>query len=532
VLALLTSCRQKSRTEDKQVFRINFSSGVLETTDPAFAKNLYIMWTVHMMYNTLVETDENLNIVPSLAKSWQISEDGLRYTFIIRDSVYFHDNEIFPGGKGRKMTAADVAYSFNRIIEPGTASSGAWIFNDRVADKNPFTAINDSTFEIRLKAPFKPLIEILTMPYCSVVPHEGVSKWGKDFRSHPCGTGPFVFHHWDEAERLILHKNNKYWQRDNTATQLPYIDGVEISFVDSKATEFFLFMQGKLHFVNGIAGSFKDLVLTKNGELKQEFRNKFNVKKSSYLNTEYLGFVVDTTLPIMNNSPLRNVLVRRAINYAIDREKIVTYFRNGVGIPATSGFIPAGMPGYDTSHSYGYTYDTDKALALLAQAGYPNGKGLPTLTAATPDIWADIVNFIANQLQAIGIKMQVEIMQRDILRQSMVKSEAQMFRGQWIADYPNAETYLAFFYGKFPAPPNYTRYKSKQYDQWYDESMAATDEIRRELYRKMDSLVTTDAALIPLFYDQQLHFTQKNVEGFRSTPMNLIDIKEVRLNPM
>lgn len=512
------------------VFRMNMSGKALESLDPAFAKDQYMMWTANMIYNTLVATDEQLHLSPSLAKSWHVSADGLHHTFILQKDIYFHDNPAFESGKGRKMTAADVVYSFNRIIDPATASPGAWIFNDRVDTTRPFEAIDDTTVVIHLSKPFRPLPEILSMQYCSIVPKEVVEKWGKDFRTHPCGTGPFVFKKWDENNILILHKNPAYWERDTTGKSLPYIDAVTIGFAASKATEFFLFLQGELDFVNELDGSFKDLVLTKRGELKKEYEPKLNLTKRTYLNTEYLGFLTDTTNTLLQHSPIKNIAVRQAMNYAIDRQKIVTYFRNGIGIPATSGFIPEGMPGYDSSHSYGYRYDPAKALQLLADAGYPNGRGLSPLTVLTPDIYSDIVNFVAAQLQEVGIPVQVEIMQSNILRQQMSKSEAVFFRGQWIADYPDAETYLVFFNGNLPAPPNYTRFNNATFNMWYDEAMLATNDTTRwALYKSMDSLVMSRAPLIPLFYDQMTHFTQKRVSGFAATPMNVIDLKKVRL---
>jgi oligopeptide transport system substrate-binding protein len=529
MLVILGSCGQSARESDKSTFRMNLAGG-LESMDPAFAKDLSTMWLDHMVYNTLVETDTGLHTVPCLAKSWEVSGDGLRYTFRLRTDVYFQDNPVFPGGKGRKMVAKDVAYSFGRLIDPKVASSGAWIFNDRVDEQRPFVAIDDSTLVITLKTPFRPLIEILSMPYCSVVPREVAEHWGKDFRSHPCGTGPFVKGLWDEGNTLILHRNPKYWERDAGGANLPYLEAVQLSFFDNKATEFLLFMQGKLDFVNSVDGSFKDLVLSKNGVLKPEFAKDFNLKKGVYLNTEYIGFNTDTTNPIVQHSPIRSKLVRQAINYAIDRNKIVTYFKNGVGIPATGGFTPPGMAGFEQIASYGYHYDPAKASELLRQAGYPGGKGMPVITCITPDNFADIVNFIASQVREIGIPMQVEVMQPAIVKQQMSKSEAVFFRGQWIADYPDAETYLAFFNGRLPAPPNYTRFNNKDFDRWYDEAMNAPDTLRWALYRRMDSLAIHEAPLIPMYYDQRLHFTQKRVSGFSANPMNLIDLKAVRLS--
>lgn len=522
------SCNNTHYKHTANTIRLNYSSGTLESMDPAFAKDLYAMWTDHMLYNTLVETDENLNLIPSLAKSWEVSNDGLIYTFHLRNDVFFQDAPELPCG--RKMNARDVIYSFNRIISADVASSGAWIFNDKVVRENPFTAIDDSTIQIHLSKPFRPLPQILSMPYCSIVPHEVVEKWGKDFRAHPCGTGPFQFHYWDEGNILVLKKNPHYWQHDELGEQLPYIDAVQIGFVDSKATEFMLLLQGKLDFVNSIDGSFKDLVLTKKGELTKEFGNKIHLTKRTYLNTEYIGFLTDTTSPIMQGQAQRDYLVRRAINYAIDRNKMVTYFKNGAVLPATSGFIPAGIAGHDTTKSFGYTYNPAKALALLKQAGHPNGKGLKPLHVLTPPTWEDAVNFIATQLQEIGITLEVEVIQPNIMRQQVSKSQALMFRNQWIGDYPDAETFLAFFYSKYPAPPNYTRFNNTTFDKWYEESMNLPDSLRFVKYRQMDSLVTYYAPVIPLFYDRMLHFTNKRISGFTSTPMNLIDLKRVKIN--
>lgn len=529
LLLLITACGSSTK-EDSNIFRMNMSGKALESLDPAFAKDQYMMWTANMLYNTLVATNSNLHLSPSLAKSWEMSEDGLTYTFHLRNNAFFHDNPAFENGKGRRMTATDVVYSFNRIIDPATASPGAWIFNDRIAEHDPFVAVNDTTFQIRLIRPFRPLPEILSMQYCSIVPHEVVEEWGNDFRTHPCGTGPFMFKQWDEGNVLILHKNPAYWEQDDIGEPLPYVDAVTIGFANSKATEFFQFLQGKLDFVNELDGSFKDLVLTKKGELKPEYHSKLNLTKRTYLNTEYLGFLTDTSNPALANSPIKNVLVRQAMNYAIDRQKIVTYFRNGIGLPATSGFIPEGLPGYDSTHSYGYHYDPDKSAELLVKAGYPGGKGMQPITVLTPDIYSDVVNFAANQLLEVGIPVKVELMQSNILRQQMSKSEAVFFRGQWIADYPDAETYLVFFNGNLPAPPNYTRFNNTTFNKWYDEAMLANnDSVRWALYRSMDSLVMQQAPLIPLFYDQMTHFTHKRVSGFTATPMNVIDLKRVKL---
>ena len=239
----LSSCYNEKKT-DKHIFHYNEQTGIA-SLDPAFAKNQSIMWPIHQLYNTLVEIDDSLKIKPSLAKHWEVSVDRLRYTFRLRDDVFFHDD---PNEKGRKMTAADVAYSLARIIDKQTASPGSWIFNRIVDTVNPFVAIDDSTFQLTLLRPYNPILGILSMQYCSVVPQEAVKKYGADFRRHPVGTGPFRFVAWEEGQALVMSRHPNYFEMDSGGKRLPYLDGIKVSFYDSKATEFLLFRQKKTGF--------------------------------------------------------------------------------------------------------------------------------------------------------------------------------------------------------------------------------------------------------------------------------------------
>jgi oligopeptide transport system substrate-binding protein len=520
---LVNSCGSRT-SGNKQVFHYNEATGIA-SLDPAFAKNLSIMWAVHQLFNTLVEVDENLKIVPSLAYSWDVSDDRKVYTFHLRPGVFFHDNDAFPQGKGRSLTAYDVEYSFNRIIDPATASSGAWIFNDRI-DKNGFKALNDSTFRLTLKTPFAPILGLLSMQYCSVVPKEVVKKYGADFRSHPCGTGPFKFRAWEEGQAMILQKNENYFERDSTGRSLPYLDGIKITFFDSKATEFLLFQQKKLDFINDIDPSFKDEILTKKGELRKEWQGKIILSKHSFLNTEYLGILFDKDNPLVNASPLRFKEVRQAINYGFDRRKLVMYLYNSKGMPAESGFIPAGLPSFDTSAVKGYTYNPAKARELLKSAGFPDGEGLPAIKLLTIATYSDIASFIARQLEEIGIKIEVEVIPKSLLLEHTAKSEALFFRGSWIADFPEAENYLSVFYGRNPAPPNYTRYNNPRFDALYEQAMITeNDSLRYKIYQQMDQLVIDDAPVVPLWYDAVIRLVHPNVRDFRPNGLNLLELR-------
>lgn len=527
VCVLLYACGEK-RSSGKQVFRYNEQTGIA-TLDPAFAKNQSIIWAVHQIYNTLVETDSKLNIVPSLAHSWDVSEDRLTYIFHLRNDVFFHDNEAFPQGKGRKMTAHDVAYSYKRVIDPATASSGAWIFNNRIDSVDAFRALDDSTFQLKLIRPFNPILGLLSMQYCSVVPKEVAEKYGKDFRSHPCGTGPFQFKSWEEGQALILLKNPNYFEKDEQGNRLPYLDAVKTTFYDSKATEFLLFQQQQLDFINDIDASFKDEVLTRRGELRKDWQGKIRLSKHPYLNTEYLGILVDKENELVKNSALGLQKVRAAINYGFDRRKMMMYLRNSIGIPAESGFVPAGLPSFDSSIVKGFHFNPQRSRQLLAEAGYPGGRGLPPVKLLTIPVYADLASFIAKELEDIGLKVQVEAVQKSFLLEQTAKSTATFFRGSWIADYPDAENYLACFYSKNPSPPNYTRYKNPQFDALYERSLIEQDyAVRLSLYRQMDQMIINDAPVVPLWYDEVIRLVQPNVQGFEPNGLNLLELRRVR----
>ena len=523
-----TACHPLS-TSNKKTFRYNEPTGIA-SLDPAFAKNQSVIWPVHQLYNTIVQTDAHLNIVPSLATSWEISEDKKTYRFHLRQDVFFHDNDAFPGGMGRKLIAQDIVYSLSRLLDKRTASSGAWIFNQRISGIEAFTAPDDSTFQLRLLTPFHPMLGLLSMKYCSIVPHEVVEKFGKDFRSHPCGTGPFRFKNWEEGQDLILVKNEKYFEKDSMGIRLPYLDAIKISFFDNRATEFLLLQQGRLDFMNDIDPSFKDEVLNKKGELKKDWVGRIILSTSPYLNTEYLGIVVDSSLAAVKSSPLRLLKIRQAINYGFDRRKMMMYLRNSIGTAAESGFIPPGLPSFDSSLVHGYRYDPEKARKLLSEAGFPAGAGLPRIMLKTVDTYADLAGFIVRQLEEIGIKVQVDITQKSLLLEETAKSQALFFRASWIGDYPDAENYLSVFYSENPAPPNYTRYKNPVFDQMYRNSLLENnDSIRYVLYREMDQLMIRDAPVVPLWYDQVIHLVNPTVSGFEANGLNLLELRHTRI---
>jgi ABC-type transport system substrate-binding protein len=524
----IAGCHSK-KNNNKKVFHYNEQTGIA-SLDPAFAKNQSTMWPAHQLFNTLVQTDDSLHIVPSLAKRWIISDDRLSFIFYLRNDVFFHDDAAFANSKGRKMTAKDVEYSLSRIIDKQTASTGSWIFNRKVDSLQPFKAIDDTTFQLKLSRPYNPILGILSMQYCSVVAKEAVEKYGSDFRRHPVGTGPFQFVAWEEGQALVLKKNENYFEKDSSGNRLPYLDGIKVSFYDSKATEFLLFRQKQLDFINDIDASFKDEILTKRGILKKEWEDKIVLQANPYLNVEYFGILADTTNDLVKHSPFRLKKIRQAINYGFDRRKMILYLRNSLGTAAESGFVPLGLPSFDSSVVKGYSYDPGKSRQLLKEAGYPDGKGLPQIKLLTISIYAEMANFIVRQLEEVGFNVQVEVVQRALLFDMTSNSKALFFRGSWIADYPDAENYLSVFYSKNPAPPNYTRYKNPQFDAAFEKAlMEENDSLRYKLYQQADQIMINDAPVVPLWYDKSVRLVQTNVKDFRPNGLNLLELRKTHI---
>jgi peptide/nickel transport system substrate-binding protein len=523
------SCTSDQSSSKKTIFNINLDEG-LSSLDPAFARNQNTLWMDNQVYNGLVQIDDSLKTRPCIAKSWEISPDGTIYTFHLRNDVYFQDNPLFKNGKGRKAVAADFVYSFCRLVDPMVASSGSWIFSDKIDKKDAFTAVNDSTFQIRLKQPFPPFLSMLTAQYCSVVPHEVVDYYGKDFREHPVGTGPFKFKYWKESEVMVLLKNEKYWERDKDGSRLPHIDAIRATFIGDKQTAFMEFISKKLDFLNDIDGSYRDDILTKSGRVTKKYKGKFILSTGPYLNTIYLGMLVDSSLAIVKSSPLRYLKIRQAINYAIDKQKMIKYLRNNMGTPGTAGFIPMGMPGFDAKEVHGYSYNPDKARQLLKQAGYPDGKNLCEIVLHTTVGYRSLIEYVQGQLDRVGIKTSVEITQGASLRELVSKNGVNFFYGTWIADYPDAENYLSVFYSKNKIPwgPNYTGFNNKHFDALFEQAYhEANDEKRYTLYRQMDNLVMQQSPVVILYYDKRVNLYQNNISGYSINAQNLLTLKRV-----
>ena len=511
---LLSSCEKDSDIENN-IFKYNEYSNI-SSLDPAFSSTLRNIWPINQIFNGLVQLDKNLEIKGDIASSWTISEDKRTYTFKIRQDVYFHNSELFGKNLTRKVKAKDFEYSFNRLIDNKIASPGYWVFNN-VKD---FKAINDSIFQIELKKEFDPFLGILSMKYCSVVPHEIVTVLGDKFSKKPIGTGPFKFKKWDENVKLVLSKNKNYFEHDSLGQKLPYLDGVAISFIPDKKSEFMELLSGKLDMVSSPENSIIDQIFDYKGDLNPRFSSNYNLLKSPYLNTEYIGFNIQ-------NNIKKDTLLRYAINSGIDRKKMMQYLRKNIGYPAESGIVPNGLN--NSFYLPRYNYDPDLSKKLISIYKSNNDIDEINITIVSDSQYLDILEFIQSELQKIGVQVQIEITPPSILRQGKATGKFDAFRASWIADYPHVENYFSLFYSKNHTPkgPNYTFFSDRNFDELYELIGNKKSISYEKISNDLENIIRRYSPIIPLYYDMSVRIVPKNISGLEANAINQLNLKRV-----
>lgn len=530
---LLISCGKDTHSIDNQnVFNMNLPTG-LSSLDPAYARDQANTWLIDQIFEGLVQLDSGLNIIPSVAHAWKVQDSGRVYIFYLKQNIYFHPDTVFGKDSTRKVTAHDFVYSFNRICDPETGSSGQWIFNGKVkgtefpGQANGFKALNDSVLEIHLSSPFPPFLTLLSMPYAKVVPKEAIEAYGRNFRSQPIGTGPFRFKSWKEGQSLILLKNQRYHEFQN-GVALPYLDAVNISFTAGALISFHKLIRGELDFINRPDLSLKDEILDSEGNLKSKWKDKFRIESMPQLNTEYLGILMKGE---GGNPILRDLRIRKAINYAIDRDQLVHYVLNGMGYAAHGGIVPPGMPGFDTTNLEGYRYNPEMAISLLSSAGYPMGKGLPEFTLYTNPSYQPIMEFVQYQLSQVGIRVKLDPSDGASMREMIYQGKVPFWRASWIADYPDPENYMSLFYGSNVAPkgPNTTRFLHSEFDNLFIAASREADPIRRiELFRQMQQIIIEESPVVLLYYDKIIRLVSNEISGLETNAMNSLILKRVQ----
>ncbi len=519
LVLFLASCLADQSSSKYKVFHYNQHNNIT-SLDPAFAKSQNNIWAANHLYNTLLVLDDSLRVRPCLATSWKVSEDARTYTFTIRDDVRFHQDKCF-GGETRFLTAHDVAYSYNRLLDTVLNSPGSWIFTGRVDEVDPFRAVNDTTFALLLRKPFSPTLRLLTMQYASIIPPEAVEYYGADFYQNPVGSGPFQMKRWLSNQGLFLERHANYFDWEGHPNN--NLEGIRTSFIGERSFAFLELANERIDFFTGLESSFIHTALDEEGHLKKTYQDRIKFSKAPYLNFEYLGMnqEADDAHPL-----LKEPSFRQALNYGINREVMLATLRKNVGVPADAGVIPRGLPSYDPTIVNGYIYNPSKAKELIASLD-PDLLDLPLIIHTSKD-YLDLTTFIAKQWENLGLKIKIEVSESAVLRNGMRTGAVGMFRASWIADYPDGENFLSLFYSKNPAPPNYTRYHNDDFDSLYETSLSEADEAQKvNLYQQMDQLIVDDAPVIFLFYDEISHFSSKNISGLSANALNLLHVTDI-----
>jgi len=390
--------------------------------------------------------------------------------------------------------------------------------------------LNDSSIQITLKSPFPAFLSLLATNYAWIVP-QNTQNWKKGLLGRsPIGTGPFYLKKWEEDVRLVMLKNPHYYQFEKDV-RLPYLEAINVDFVKNKQTAFMQFLAGKYDFFNGIDGTFKDDLLGKDGHIKAKYEQRIKALITPFLNTEYVGFYLGDSLDGKLN-PFADINLRKALQWSVDRKSMLKYLRNGLGTEGNGGFVPPSLSGEIDNNQN--VFNLDSAKKYLALTKYINSpKKFAKLKITVTADYLDIAVFLQKSWEQIGIPVEVDLQAGGMIRQLRNQGKLGMFRGSWIADYPDAENYLSCFFSKYFSPngPNYTHFTSAKFDQLFERIAFGTYEFpskRNDDIQLANRLIVENAPVFILYYDKSLRLMHPYIEGLSNDAANRLDLKRVK----
>lgn len=483
--------------------------------DPARTTDIYAYMVLNQLFDGLVQFDSHLNLVPAIAGFWEASLDGLTWTFHLREGVRFHN--------GREITADDFVYSFSRILHPAVQSPVAGLFKyirgaeeflaGKAARVVGLQAIDRYVLRISLKEAYAPFLSILAMANAKVVPREEVARLGERFGLRPIGSGPFQFAQWKRNERIALEAYDYYYEGR------PFLDRIEFIIGKQEVVSFNDFMTGQLEEAR--------VPSTKAGEVRENprYRSYLRLTKPT-LHLLYIGFNT-------RQEPFSKRKVRQAFNYAINKEAIIREIRKWGSIVA-HGILPPGMPAHNPE-AVGYYYNPIRAEQLLAEAGYPGGKGIPALDLwysskeeSTPRELAAYRQYLAE----LGITVNIHRAENwPAFKERLAEGRAAMFRLGWHSDIADPDN---FFYPLLfsQSKTNRTFYHNPQVDRLLEQARRETNYLRRmEIYREVEKHALYDAPWISQHHRVFEYLYQPYVRGVEISPLgaHYIPMKRVWL---
>jgi peptide/nickel transport system substrate-binding protein/oligopeptide transport system substrate-binding protein len=461
--------------------------------DPALSTDVPTGRAVGYVFDGLTRFDPNAKVEPALAQRWDVSPDGITYTFHLRTGVTFQD--------GTPFSAREVVSSWQRALDPATKSGaaqflfpikGAREFNAGTAKTvSGLTVRDDSTLIVTLAEPLAIFIKMVAMPVASVVPPP--DKIRPNFGEHPIGTGPWKLVEWKHDDYLLFAKNPNYFDGP------PKTDTLRARIIAEPSTGVAEYESGNVDILQIPASEASDW--------EEDESRKPNLMSTPALELVYIG--INTT-----RGPLTDPRVRQAINYAIDTDRIIERLISGRGTRA-AGVIPPALAGFDSTRR-AYPYDPAKAKALLAAAGHPNGIDIELWTSLTP-IYVRMAQTIQAYLNNVGIRTKIVQRESAASRGAARKGQTDMILKDWYADYPDAEDFLypLLHSANRGAGGNVSFFANPAFDSIVTASRHELDEAKRNaLYRQADSIAFEQAPMVFLYFYNELYSVQPWVKGF------------------
>jgi peptide/nickel transport system substrate-binding protein len=463
--------------------------------DPGQALGLHTLRVTHEIFETLVNTrDDSTEIVPGVAESWQVSSDGLGWTFKLRRGVRFHD--------GTPLDAAAVKFTFDRVIDPAHphAKSGKWSFVvGYLSSVKSVEVVDPLTVRLYLKYPTSSLLPLLALPNCAIVSPTAFAHAPADFNARPVGSGRYRFEAWERGSKLTLRRNDDYWGVKGKPAMLVYRG---IPEANARVTEL---LTGGVDVILPVPPDFVE---------RLEKTPAVIVHKKTGLTVWYVGFNVD-------KKPFADRRVRQALNFAVNKDAIVRDILKGTGIPAIGPLLP-GTWAYEPNVKK-YPYTPQAARQLLLDAGYPNG--------FETDFWVpesgsgmqspvEMATVIQANLAAVGVKANLKTMEWGSYLGKLRAEAPAMFALSWFlkSEDPDLSMY-PLFYSKNSPLPNRSNYANPEVDQLLLQARQVADQGRRaELYRRAQRLVVEDAPWIFVDHEVQVVAIRGGVKGFRLHP--------------
>lgn len=464
----------------------------LATLDPAFAQFVFVFDWVYPFYEGLVEFGEGTDIQPCLAERWEISEDGLVYTFKLKQGVTFHN--------GKVLTAKDVKDSFERILNPRLKSPGTWAF-EMIAGADEFAAgkateirgvriVDPHTLRIQLREPIPFFLGMMAQPFAYVVPSETAVRGTPIVEV--CGTGPFKLDRFVPERMIELSRFENYH-----AAPFPYVDQVTAEFGMTEQQIADGLESGKLHFSTELQKHYLSEFLS-----RPEWRPRF--KTNVQLHTSILAFNC-------RMAPLNDVRIRQAIAFAIDRDRIV---KDVVGVEqgiVARSLLPPGLPGYDPN-AFGYTYDPSRARGLLRQAGIANGVQLEVWHAEAASNRAAL-EIILENLKDVGIDLVIRDLDLDLIYRAMDEGAVPMRMTRWVADYPDPDNFLYVTFHSKSSVYN-IGFQDAEFDRLVETARSQPDiQERIRLYQRAERIWMQACPCVCLYHNRAVVLHQESVHG-------------------